>query len=164
VAGSVVVLSVCLSNANTNGRIESHANGIDSSLQNRLGDYYDLEKEGNWEKTYFYRTPLYRKSINFELYKRKMEEDNKGWKLLEFKIVQSFMKQNHATFRIEFIERVPKGYFPLNLHHKTKITQVSTWEKINDTWYCRDACSRTHLTMNGDLVMRNNQKPICIKP
>ena len=164
VAATVVILSLCLSDANANASTDSHVNRIDSTLLNRIGDYYNLEKEGNWGKAYFYRTPLYRKSINFDLYKKKMEEDNKGWKLMEFKIVESFIKQNYATFKIEFIERVPEGYFPFNLYHKSKITQLSTWEKIDGTWYCRDACSRTHLTMNGDLVMRNNQKTISIKP
>lgn len=164
VATTVLILSAGLSNANTNSRTDSSVNEVDSKLQNRVHEYYNLEKKGHWEKTYFYRTPLYRRSIHFNLYKKKMEEDNKGWKLMEFKIVESFIKQNHAAFKIEFIEKVPEGYLPLKLHNKTKITQLSTWERIDGTWYCRDACSRTHLTMNGDLVMRDKQKPISIKP
>lgn len=164
VMAAVVILSVCFCNADTNSRSDSTVKRIDSKLQNQVLKYYNFEKECNWEKTYSYRTPLYRKSIGLDLYKRTMEEDNYGWKLVEFKIVESFVEQNHAIFKIEFIEKVPEDYFPLNLRNKIKITELSTWEKIDDIWYCRDACSRTHLSMNGDLVMSNNQKPISIKP
>lgn len=160
----LILLLVCPSNAYTISCINEYKNAVDSALIERVCMYYNLEKESDWEKTYLYRTPLYRKSINFDFYKRKMTENNAGWQLLEFKIVESIVKKNYATIEIDFIEKVPQGYFPLNLYNTTKITQLSTWEKIGDIWYCRDACSRTHLILNGDIVMSNGQKPISGKP
>ena len=158
---AVVVLSVCFSIMDSGG--DSSGNRIDTGLQDRVRRYYELEKEGNWEKTYLYRTPLYRDSISFDSYRQNMEKNNAGWQLLEYKILESSVNQFYAAFRIEFIEKVPEGYFPLDLHKTIKLTQVSTWEKIDGTWYCRDACSRTHLTMNGDLVMRDDQNAVSIK-
>ena len=92
-----------------------------------------------------------------------MEKDNAGWQLMEFTVLESSISQNYGAFRIEFIEKVPVGYFPLDLHKAIKLTEVSTWEKIDGTWYCRDACSRSHLSMNVDLVMRDDQDPISIE-
>lgn len=142
--------------------INTNAKCADHVLQDRVTNYYNLEKENNWEKTYQYRTPLYRKSINIKLYKRKMEENNKGWKLIEFRIIESITKDNYAALKMEFVEKVPKGYFPFNAYNGIKIMQVSTWEQIDNIWYCRNAGTRTHLPLNGDLVMKDNQKPISI--
>ena len=79
---------------------------------------------------------------------------------LDFKIINSKIDGDYAAFQIEFIEQVPDGYFPNNLQKSIKLHQVSTWERILGNWFCRDACDRTHLSMNGDLVMKNDQTPI----
>jgi len=150
----LAVFMVCL--------ISTNAKCIDRELQDRVTNYYNLEKERDWDKTYPYRTPLYRKSINFKLYKRKMDENIKGWKLIEFNILKIIVKKNYAALKIAFVEKVPQGYFPNNVYNAIKITQISTWEKIDNIWYIRDACSRTHLTLNGDLAMEDNQEPIAI--
>lgn len=132
----------------------------DQILLDRLNEYYKSETNCNWELTYSLRTPLYRKSVPFKVYRKQMVHDNKGWKLLIYSIVKSKIKGEYAAFKIEFIERVPDDYFPNNIEKSIKLNQVSTWEYINGNWFCRNACSRTHLSMNGDLVMRNDQIPI----
>lgn len=147
------------------GRISSAKPDTQSQdLLDRLNEYYQLEKDTNWEKTYTFRTPLYQKSIPFKIYKDEMMHDNKGWKLIDFKIFESKIEGNYAAFRIKFIEQVPIGYFLNSSKKLIKTVHVSTWEKINGIWFCRDACSRTHLSMNSDAVVRNDQKPIDLIP
>ena len=53
----------------------------EQKLIEKIQEYYDFEKAGDWERTYSFRTPLYRKSVPVELYKGKMVRDNAGWKL-----------------------------------------------------------------------------------
>jgi hypothetical protein len=148
-----IVFQSNVSNANSSLSFEQQ-------LIEKVHEYYDLEKIGDWKRTYLFRTPLYRKSIAAELYKKKMIQDNAGWKLIAFKIIEKAVEGNYAALKIEFIEQVPDGYFPNNLKKSIKLDQVSTWEKIDANWFCRDACSRSHLSMNGDLVMRKDQVPI----
>jgi hypothetical protein len=141
----------------------SNANSVlsvEQKLIEKIYEYYDLEMFGDWERTYSFRTPLYRKSVAVDLYKEKMIRDNAGWKLIAFQIIEETLENNYAAFKIEFIEQVPDEYFPNNISEIIKLIEVSTWEKIDGIWFCRDACSRTRLSMNGDLVMRNDQVPI----
>ena len=86
-----------------------------------------------------------------------MIHDNEGWKLISFKILKSKIKGDYAAFKIDFIEEIPDGYFPNDVEKTIILAQVSTWERIHGDWFCRDACDRTHLSMNGDLVFGNNQ-------
>jgi hypothetical protein len=133
---------------------------IDEQLSKKLIEYYEAERDKDWKRTYSFRTPLYKSSVPFELYQKKMIKNNDGWKLISFRIIKKLSKGNYAAFRIEFIEQVPDGYFPYNIKKAIRWTDVSTWEKIDGIWFCRDACTRTHLNMNADLVMQNDQKPI----
>lgn len=133
---------------------------VEQNLIENIHEYYDFEKVGDWERTYSFRTPLYRKSVAVDLYREKMMRDNAGWKLIAFKNIEKAVKGTYAAFKIEFIEQVPDGYFPNNISESIKLIELSTWEKIDGIWFCRDACSRTHLSMNGDLVMRKDQLPI----
>jgi hypothetical protein len=80
--------------------------------------------------------------------------------LIHFRIIKKAVEGNYAAFKIKFIEQVPDGYFQNNIKKTIKFTEISTWERIDGNWFCRDACVRTHLSMNGDLVMRNDQVPI----
>jgi hypothetical protein len=73
------------------------------------------------------------------------------------------VKDKYAAFLIEFIEKVPEGYFPDKTFDRIFIEQLSTWEKTGDNWYCRDACSRTHLDLNGDMVLNNDQESITLE-
>lgn len=143
-----------------NDSIGKSNNHPDKILINRLYEYYDYEKENNWAKTYYFRTPLYQKTVLFDFYTKNMEKDNDGWQLIEYKVLKSIQKGNYAIFKISFIEKVPRGFFPTNKIDKTNLDDFSTWEKINGIWYCRDACSRLHLNLNEDLVMKNDQREI----
>ena len=141
--------------------IYANEKGIfDKELSNTINEYYQSEKNGDWERTYSIRTPLYRKSIPLKLYKNKMIQDSTGWTLIDFKIIEKAIEGDYAAFKIEFIEEVPDGYFPNKFKKAIRLTDISTWERINGIWFCRDACDRTHLSMNGDLVMENDQAPI----
>jgi len=152
-----IFLSIFYQNslANANGGLS-----VEQKLIKKIHEYYNLEKTGDWERTYSFRTPLYKKSIALDLYREYMVRDNAGWKLIAFQIIEKVVEGNYAGFKIQFTEKVPDGYFPNNIAKTIRLTEVSTWEKIDGAWFCRDACSRGHLSMNGDLVMRNDQTPI----
>jgi hypothetical protein len=152
-----IMLSVFFQNSPANA--ESNLS-FEQELIEKVHEYYDLEKIGDWKRTYAFRTPLYRKSVVVELYKKKMRRDNAGWKLIAFRIIKKAVEGNYAALKIKFIEQVPDGYFQNNIKKTIKITEISTWERIDGNWFCRDACSRRHLSMNGDLVMRKDQVPI----
>ena len=132
-------------------------NSINQNLLDRLTKYYNAEINSNWESTYSFRTPLYRKGVPFKLYRKKMIHDNEGWKLINLKILKSKIEGDYAVFKIDFIEQIPDGYFPNDEEKTIILAQVSTWERIHGVWFCRDACDRTHLSMNGDLAIGNNQ-------
>jgi hypothetical protein len=150
----IIILTAC-------GRITAaEPDAQYQDLLDRLYKYYKSERNDNWEQTYSFRTPLYQKSVPFKLYKERMIHENEGWKLIDYKIIKSKIEGDYAAFQIEFIEQVPDGYFPNNIREKIKLNQISTWEKIHGNWFCRDACDRTHLSMNGDLVMQNDQTQI----
>ena len=132
-------------------------------LISRLQGYYDYEKRFDWNNTYRFRTPLFRKSVNLKMYKNKMLKDNAGWKIIGYNRVNVYIKGNYAAITIKFIEKVPEEYLPSILSDRIELEQLSTWEKIDGQWFVRDACSRTHLDLNSDLVMRNDQNPITIE-
>lgn len=143
-----------------NETIGNEITNDESKLLSRVHEYYNYEKESKWGKTYYFRTPLYQKSISYKYYKTKMNKDNTGFKLLSIEIVKYAIKGKYAVFSIEFIEKVPDGYFLKSAEDKIKILRMSTWEKINNIWYCRDASSRLHLDLNSDMVMESDQRPI----
>jgi len=75
-----------------------------------------------------------------------MQEDNKGWDLLSFKIVGYKGSDSTAKVRIAFTERS-------NSFGVIDITEDTQWEKIGDEWFCAECGVRTHLSMNASLVI-----------
>ena len=83
---------------------------VDPDLKQRIEAYYKFEKENNWEKTYNFRTPLYRSGVPKEIYIKTMTRDMEGWTLDKFKIKDYKIQNNFAEVEILFIERqVSKG-------------------------------------------------------
>ena len=73
---------------------------VEHKLIEKVHEYYDLEKVGDWKQTYSFRTPLYRKSVAVDLYKEKMMWDNAGWELIAFQIIEKAVEGNYAAFKI----------------------------------------------------------------
>lgn len=136
---------------------------LNKELLDRINLYYDFEKNEEWEKTYYFRTPLYQKSIGFDYYTKKMYKDNKGRNLRHYHILETCSDDKYAFAKIEFVEKVPFDLAPKyskGVQREIALVEISTWEKIDNIWYCRDACSRKHLSLNSDAVMNKNQRPI----
>lgn len=126
-------------------------NRISQSLKERITAYYELEKNEDWERTYRYRPEYFQDSVPIETYCKYMREDNNGWNLLKFKIIDSINKISVAMVKIAFTER-SNSFGTIDIIEDTK------WEKVNDEWFCIDCGVRTHLTMNTALVRRNDEK------
>ena len=136
-------LFVMLILASHSGLYAQEKDKFDQDLLNRLHKYYKSERNGDWERAYSFRTPLYRKSVPFELYKKEMIHDNNGWKLISFRIIKGIIEDDYAAFKIEFMEQVPDGYFPNNIEKAIKLNEVSTCGFLGTSLNGR-TCSDTH--------------------
>ena len=130
-------------------------NPVSHALEEQIKNYYEYEKKKDWDNTYLYRTPLFRKSVPLKTYKGIMSKDSNGWELLDIQIKSIVMEDHLATVKIDFTEKFPKeGFFlPKFLKAKTiAVAEVTLWEQINGKWYVRNPGGRNHLSLNVDLV------------
>lgn len=128
-------------------------NPLLDNLEKRIKEYYMYEKNKEWDSTYLYRTPLFRKSVPFGVYKDIMSRDNQGWTLLGTEIVNIKVEDNFVYVEIRFIEEYPKGYLPSFLKKRImEIKEITLWEEIDGEWYARNPGGRGHLSLNVDLV------------
>lgn len=130
---------------------------IDPGLKNIVDNYYEIEKKGEWEKAYEFRDKAFRRIVSKDFYVTQMESDNSGWQLLSFQIVSAGKNTDSGVIlKIKFLEKAPVKY---NLSGMNiggfSITQDTEWLKENDRWYCKDAGSRTHLSLNHALTVEN---------
>lgn len=126
-------------------------------LKNRVREYYELEKNGQWEQAYLYRTPSYKRSVSRQLYISSMQEDNAGWKLESFDILDVKEKEGKVYLEIKFIETAPRKAFPKEVRDKLKepvsVERIenSVWINIDGNWFVYDAASRSRLSLNVPL-------------
>lgn len=123
-----------------------------------INEYYNLEKDELWDKTYEYRTPLFRKVVSKDLYIKEMKEDNQGWHLVGFEIVSLSIENNRAVAKV-FREISPRGIKILWITRKSNIkcAEDTEWIKYDDTWFALDPAGRTHLNLNTELVKEPSQ-------
>src|SRR3989339_1692363 len=155
VIGLLVPLLFFFSCAKTKDSIPEKTVNIDKALKERIVQYYELEKKGDWSHTYNFRITPFKEVVRFDYYKSRMQKDSKGWKLESYKFVDCKQQNNLAYVKIAFIEMIPPDYLKTNdilsnlltrKIRKMKFTEDSIWEKINGVWYTRSCCSRLHLS------------------
>ncbi len=124
-------------------------NNTSSELKKRVKEYYKFEQGNDWEKTYSFRTPLFQDSVPQKMYMEGMKKFMQGWTLQkhEIKKVSYGLQNDFAEIEINFSDRhTSKGI--------SIITQMTTWERIDDVWYGRDVGNRDHLPLNSGLVFK----------
>lgn len=128
-------------------------------LRNRVNEYYSLEKEGGWNKAYEFRTPNYKRTVAKPFYMKSMNEDNKGWELLSFEILSAEkISDDRVSLSLNFVENAPLDFLEnlgmeINDNAEIEFAEESIWLKIDGTWYCYEAGSRSHLPLNDSIVV-----------
>jgi len=128
---------------------------LPQNLKERIAYYYSLEKNNRWEMAYEVRDPNFRQSVEKKYYVTEMRQDNQGWKLEKYEIMDWTKEKNKAVIRIRFSESPSEQY--RKTFHVPKDTKelsfddVTKWINIDGTWYCHDAGKRLHLTLNGSI-------------
>ena len=127
-----------------------------------INAYYQHEQKGEWDKTYALRTPGFRQNVPTEVYIDSMRRDSKGWILKSFSVLDARPNQGKIEVKMNFIEQAPNGY----LSSATKLTGIpdavepsviamtdtSVWKVVDGKWYCYDAASRAHLSLNNPVI------------
>jgi hypothetical protein len=118
---------------------------LDSSLKKAINIYYGLEKMQDWERTYSFRPKSFRDSVPKETYLKYMRQDNSGWKLINYRVLE-IKKQDFGTVaKIKFTEQSKS-------HGLFNIIENTHWIKREGEWFCSDCGVRTHLSLNALLV------------
>ena len=126
------------------------------TLCDTINQYYLFEAEQRWKETYEYRSPIFRKSVPKDLYIKEMEEDNHGWRLIEYSIISMEKNiDNTMTVRISFKEECPPGLYSFLGKDAKYITieEDTKWQKIGNKWFCLYCGTRTHIDNNVELVV-----------
>ena len=127
---------------------------LEPALKEAITNYYELEKKEQWVDVYMLRDDKFRDVVPLDLYLMQMKKNNAGWKLLEFTITGAEKKRNDTVLvRIKFIEKSNIGRKIFGrITNNMEITQTTKWIKEDGKWYCKEPGSRTHLSLNNELV------------
>ncbi len=114
-------------------------------LKDTIRQYYLFEMNSQWNETYKYRTPIFKKSFNKNEYIKWMQEENSGWKLINIKVESIQINKDRANVEIKFKDR-----------HKEKdliIKETTKWKKIDNRWYTISPGSRNHIDLNNEVII-----------
>ena len=131
------------------------------NLGERVKEYYRLEQEQNWERTWKFRVPLYRQTVPQDTYVQEMQKGSWGWQLKSFHIRKVSEDGPCVLLSITFVETPPKDYFSargLPAISAVSIEDESRWERINGVWEAWETGSRMHLPLNSALVAPNQSQ------
>jgi hypothetical protein len=120
------------------------------TLNERVREYYQLEKEKNWAKAWEYRVPLYRSSVPKDTYVRLMQRDTQGWELRSYVVRKVTDDGPCVLLTMSFVETPPKDlYAHLGVRDLSSMEteDQSRWEKIDGTWYAWDTGGRAHISL-----------------
>ncbi|MGM0594721.1 MAG: hypothetical protein ACQETD_09310 [Pseudomonadota bacterium] len=128
------------------------------ALHSRLVQFYSLEKEKEWNKTYEFHTNLYKSVIGKAQYVSTMKEDDKGWRLIDFDIKNYMRKGSKVILRIDFTENPPKEFFE-KIGAPTAVNtfvneETVIWVHENNEWYIYDAGTRSRFSVNTPIDNR----------
>ncbi len=131
-------------------------------LSNAVSNYYRDEQNHDWQKTYEWRTPGFKQNVLLPTYIESMRRDSQGWVLKTFTVLGAKEEHGKIEVMMRFVEQVPKGYMDSAMKligkpnsmapAEISLTDTSIWMRVHGQWYCYDAASRTHLSMNNPVV------------
>ena len=136
--------------------------GTFPGLSQNVNDYYRYEQNHEWKMTYSMRTPGFRKNVPLPTYIETMRRDSHGWELKKFAVLDAKENKGKVEVTIRFTEQAPKGFVSdaataigkPNIKEPSEIslTQTSVWMLVDKKWYCYDAASRMHLSLNNPVA------------
>lgn len=119
-----------------------------SSLGEAFHAYYLHEQRGDWEYVYSLRTTAFQAGVRKSDFVRAMRNNNRGWRLDDFRIVAYRIDGDRARILIGFRERPPADlWYSLRTGPKRylEITQESIWVREAAGWRCARSPSEAHL-------------------
>jgi hypothetical protein len=138
----------------------SSSGGLESfpGLQARVADYYAAEQRGNWEVTYEFRHPEFRKAVAKDRYVSQMERDNRDWRLVKYEIESVREKGGKVHLKMKFTEIPPKDFQKDRLPAGTALKELeaedeSVWILIGGTWYAYAPATRARLSLNSPIAV-----------
>jgi len=128
-------------------------------LSERVRQYYEFEKKGDWAAAYEFRTSDFRKSVLKERYIAQMQRDSSGWQFVDYRIKSVTEAAGRVKLQMVFTEIPPKGFLPSpQLKGKEfgpmEFEDESIWVQESNNWYSPAAGARVHLSLNSELVIR----------
>jgi hypothetical protein len=130
-----------------------------SGLEQKVRQYYELEKKGDWAAAYDFRTSDFRKSVPKDRYVTLMQRDSKGWQFVDYRIKSVAESSGKVKLEVLFTEIPPRGFLPSpQLEGKdfgpVEFEDVSIWVQEAGNWYAYAPGGRTHLTLNSGIGLR----------
>jgi hypothetical protein len=123
------------------------AQGHDDIYQD-VNSYYSAEQAGRWSETFEYRPRDFRQITSRAHYVEVMNEDNNGWRLIEWQVREMEVAHEAARVRIRFHEVAPEGH-ELQLGSQSVEFDIWTrWVLEDDRWRCVECGKRGRLSLN----------------
>jgi hypothetical protein len=126
-------------------------------LGERVRQYYELEKKGDWAAAYEFRTSEFKKSVPKDRYVTLMQRDSSGWQLVDYRIKSVKEADGKVKLEVVFKEIPPKDFLPApQLKGKElgpmEFEDESVWVLEGGNWYSHAPGKRAHLSLNSALA------------
>jgi len=126
---------------------------IPNDLATTIEQYYKHESLKQWEDTYEMRDYLFRSDVNFDLYKKIMDRDSRGWEFLQYEIIGVNEEKLKYTIKIKFLEKTPEGDSIAGKEvDSISIVEETVWVNVDGKWYSEQPGARTHLSLNNSFA------------
>lgn len=125
-------------------------------LEERINQYYELERQNKWSKAYTYFAPSFKKNISQQFFISKKQQSTSDWKLISFEIQHAAKKDGKLKVKMEL---TGSPYVP-GKNNKSTLSNTTTkkivwsiWENVNGDWYAWQTSSRDIKSFNYDVSL-----------
>jgi len=125
-------------------------------LEERINQYYELERQNKWSKAYAYFAPGFKKKISQQFFISKKQKSTSDWKLTSFEIHHAAKKDGKLKVKMELTGSLyvsGKNKKTTVSNKKTKRIVWSIWENVNGDWYAWQTRSRDIKSFNYDVSL-----------
>lgn len=124
-------------------------------LEEQVQAYYRAEQSGDWGQVYDLRVRDFRWSVSRDYFVNAMEEDARGWQLLDYSIEAAKAQGDRVRVTLHFRYRItgdkPAWQKFADSEGILELDDTSVWLYEDGHWLCKDAGVRHHLPMNDSL-------------
>jgi len=125
-------------------------------LEERINQYYELERQNKWSKAYAYFAPDFKTKISQQFFISKKQKSTSDWKLTSFEIQHATKKDGKLKVKMELTGSPytsGKNNKTTVSNKKTKRIVWSIWENVNGNWYAWQTSSRDIKSFNYDVSL-----------